>query len=60
MKLTGAIRDKANLGTIHIAVGENTFIGGKSDSAEHIDLMITKPTLKLDDLLVIDKGTLNL
>jgi leucyl aminopeptidase (aminopeptidase T) len=58
MKLRGVVRDKANLGTIHIAFGKNDFIGGIQDSELHIDFMVTKPTLKLDDVLVIDKGKL--
>ena len=59
VKLIGHQRDKANLGTIHVAIGKNDFIGGKQDSEIHIDLMVTKPTLDLDGLQVIDRGKLN-
>jgi aminopeptidase len=58
MKLRGVVRDKANLGAIHIAFGKNDFIGGSQDSQLHIDYMVTRPTLRLDDTLVIDKGKL--
>jgi len=56
MKPRAVVRDKANLGTIHIAFGKNDFIGGKQDSELHVDFMVTKPTLVLDGRLIIDKG----
>jgi leucyl aminopeptidase (aminopeptidase T) len=55
-KLRGVTRDKANSGTIHIGFGKSEFIGGSLDSEIHIDLMVTKPTLELDGVLIIDKG----
>ncbi len=36
------------LGTIHVAFGENTYMpGGKNPSKNHIDLLISKPTVKV-------------
>jgi hypothetical protein len=35
------------LGTVHIAFGDNTDMpGGKNDSANHIDFLMNKPTVK--------------
>jgi aminopeptidase len=36
------------LGTVHLAFGDNTdFPGGKNDSANHMDFLMSKPTVKI-------------
>ncbi|MFC2001535.1 aminopeptidase [Chloroflexota bacterium] len=47
-------------GTAHIAVGRNNDIGGKTLSQIHYDLIVTKPTVWLDDLCVLENGELKI
>jgi leucyl aminopeptidase (aminopeptidase T) len=54
---------KKGLGRVHIAFGENTNIGsghaevaGKNEASVHFDCTILKPTLYLDDKLLIKAG----
>ena len=51
------LEDEKVYGTVHIAFGTNTSFGGVNKADCHMDGIILKPTLYLDDLLVIDKGT---
>jgi leucyl aminopeptidase (aminopeptidase T) len=48
--------DDALLGTVHLAVGRNNDIGGKTLSAIHNDLLMTQPSLELDGVRVLEKG----
>jgi leucyl aminopeptidase (aminopeptidase T) len=59
-KFKGSRRDMSKLGTIHIGFGKNDMLGGKIATKTHFDLMVTKPTLALDDFLLIERGKLNL
>lgn len=43
----GSISEKA-IGTAHIGVGSNDFLGGTTSEGIHIDLVIDDPTLELD------------
>lgn len=55
--LNGVIlEDEKVYGTVHIAFGTNTSFGGTNKAECHMDGIILKPTLYLDDTLVIDKG----
>jgi len=55
--LNGVIlEDEKVYGTVHIAFGTNTSFGGTNKADCHMDGIILKPTLYLDDTLVIDKG----
>ena len=45
-------------GTIHIAVGRNNDIGGKTFSQIHNDLVIRKPTVWLDNQCIVKDGEL--
>jgi leucyl aminopeptidase (aminopeptidase T) len=45
-------------GTIHIAVGRNNDIGGETYSQVHHDLIISQPTVWLDDRCVVADGEL--
>lgn len=55
-KLRGSRGDMSRLGTIHFGFGKNNMIGGRIDTKAHMDFMVTRPTLKLDELVLIDNG----
>lgn len=48
--------DEKVWGTIHIAFGMNTSMGGTRDSNIHYDCIINQPTVWIDDVMVMDKG----
>jgi leucyl aminopeptidase (aminopeptidase T) len=53
------LEDEKKLGTIHIAFGDNSTYGGNVKCGVHIDGIILKPTLVLDDKkTILDKGEL--
>jgi leucyl aminopeptidase (aminopeptidase T) len=52
--------DYAMAGNVHIAVGRNNDIGGETWSQIHIDVLMTRATVKLDDVGVIENGELKL
>ncbi|WP_070041019.1 aminopeptidase [Robinsoniella peoriensis] len=55
--LSGIIlEDEKVFGTVHIAFGTNTSFGGTNKADCHMDGIILKPTLYLDDTLVIKEG----
>ena len=55
--LNGVIlEDEKVYGTVHIAFGTNTSFGGVNKAECHMDGIILKPTLYLDDTLVIREG----
>lgn len=55
--LNGVIlEDEKVYGTVHIAFGTNTSFGGINKADCHMDGIILKPTLYLDDQLIIDRG----
>ncbi|MFC1982532.1 aminopeptidase [Chloroflexota bacterium] len=50
--------DYSMIGTAHIAYGRNNDIGGKTLSRIHTDVLMTRVTIKLDELCVIENGEL--
>lgn len=48
--------DEKVWGTIHIAFGMNTSMGGTRDSNIHYDCIINQPSVWIDDVMVMDKG----
>jgi 2,5-dihydroxypyridine 5,6-dioxygenase len=42
------IEDESTLGTVHIGLGNNIFMGGKSKARSHIDLVFKDPEIYLD------------
>ncbi len=50
------ITDEKVLGTVHVAVGRNDFLGGKNVATTHIDGVVGKPTLEIDGKIVIENG----
>jgi len=60
-KLTGNVtEDEKILGTVHIALGDNTSFGGKNVSPLHLDGVILKPNLKLDRHTILEDGILEI
>ncbi len=50
------LEDEKVYGTVHIAFGTNTSFGGTNKADCHMDGIILKPTLYLDDTLLIKDG----
>ena len=50
------LEDEKVYGTVHIAFGTNISFGGVNKAECHMDGIILKPTLYLDDILVIKEG----
>ncbi len=48
------IEDESTLGTVHIGLGNNIFMGGKNRARSHIDLVFKAPKIYLDGNLFID------
>lgn len=58
-KLSGILlEDEKVLGTVHIALGNNVSMGGSINVPLHLDGVIKKPTVYLDDKILMDKGKL--
>jgi leucyl aminopeptidase (aminopeptidase T) len=59
-RLTGnVLEDEKVLGTVHIALGDNTsYTGGHTKSKIHEDGILLQPTVKLDSDLLMQKGKL--
>ncbi len=58
-KLSGVLlEDEKVLGTIHIAFGNNIIMGGSVNVPIHIDGVVKKPTVLLDDKLIMVDGKL--
>ncbi len=57
--ITGKVlEDEKVLGTVHIAIGNNVGFGGTIDVPSHLDGIVLKPTLVVDDTVVIADGVL--
>lgn len=58
-KLSGILlEDEKVLGTVHIALGNNVSMGGSVNIPIHLDGVIKKPTVYLDDKLLMKAGKL--
>lgn len=56
-RLTGIIlEDEKIYGTVHVALGDNSTFGGKVQAGVHIDLIMLRPDLYLDDRLLVSRG----
>jgi leucyl aminopeptidase (aminopeptidase T) len=59
-KITGNVTiDEKAYGTIHIAFGDSSCIGGKNVSQVHLDGVIQKPCVWIDHKLIINKGKIS-
>ncbi|HHW14994.1 MAG TPA: aminopeptidase [Firmicutes bacterium] len=52
------LEDEKVLGTVHLAVGDNSTFGGRNRVASHQDGILLKPTLVVDGLTVLENGRL--
>ncbi len=50
------LEDEGCGGTVHFGCGDNVGFGGNISCPVHIDLIFRKPTLKVDDILVLEEG----
>ncbi len=57
-KLSGVVlEDEKILGTVHLALGDNSTFGGGVKAGVHIDVVLTRPTLYVDGRLIIERGS---
>jgi aminopeptidase len=57
--ITGLIlEDEKVAGTVHLALGNNTSMGGTVNVGFHVDGIITHPTLLIDDFVLLADGKL--
>lgn len=61
-KITGVmLEDEKVYGTCHVAFGDNTsYAGGKNESTLHMDVIVFKPTIKLDGATIMKDGKLTI
>jgi leucyl aminopeptidase (aminopeptidase T) len=60
-KLTGfVLEDEKVQGTVHIALGDNSNFGGTVQVASHLDGLITKPTVVIDEKVLLEEGVLKM
>lgn len=52
------LEDEKVMGTVHLALGNNISMGGTCDVAFHVDGLLRRPTLRLDDEVILDDGKL--
>ena len=52
------VEDEKILGTAHVAVGRNTGFGGANMAPIHLDFIVTKPTIRADDVTIMREGQL--
>jgi hypothetical protein len=58
-RLTGnMLYDEKALGTAHVALGSNTFMGGNVESSIHCDMVINSPTILIDGKTILERGNL--
>ncbi len=59
-KLSGILlEDEKVMGTVHIALGNNISMGGTVNVPIHLDGVIKKPTVYLDNKIIMDNGILD-
>ena len=52
--------EKKARGNVHAALGDNIFYGGEVQSQVHIDMVMYRPTVKLDDHVIVADGNVKL
>ncbi len=58
-RITGVVlEDEKVYGTIHVAFGSNATFGGTISAGVHIDGVVMKPSVYLDDTLIMENGVL--
>jgi 2,5-dihydroxypyridine 5,6-dioxygenase len=54
------LEDEGVLGSIHIGTGTSITLGGTVKARSHYDLIMSKPTLELDGVILVQEGKLKL
>jgi leucyl aminopeptidase (aminopeptidase T) len=54
------MRDYAVAGNVHLAVGRNNDIGGQTWSKIHVDILMTRATVELDGVCIVEDGELRI
>ncbi|NLC39119.1 MAG: aminopeptidase, partial [Clostridia bacterium] len=52
------LEDEKVLGTVHVALGDNSTIGGTVEVPSHLDGVLLQPSLWLDGRKILEKGNL--
>lgn len=52
--------EKKGRGNVHVAIGDNVFYGGDVQCAVHMDMVLYRPTVRLDERVVVDEGLVRL
>ena len=52
--------EKKARGNVHIALGDNIYYGGTVRSPVHLDMVIYRPTVRLEDRVLVEKGVVRL
>lgn len=60
LTLTGRWTDHGAFGTVHIGIGTSANLGGATRAVAHFDGMMFRPTLRLDDRVLLEAGELRL
>ena len=60
-KIVGSVlEDEKVMGTVHMALGDNQSMGGKVSVPSHLDGILLKPTLWIDDKKIMEDGVLKI
>ncbi len=60
-KIVGSVlEDEKVMGTVHMALGDNQSMGGKVSVPSHLDGIMLKPNLWIDDNQIMKDGVLNI
>ena len=52
--------EKKGRGNVHVAIGDNVFYGGDVHSPVHMDMVLYRPTVRLDDRVIVEDGVVHL
>jgi leucyl aminopeptidase (aminopeptidase T) len=52
--------EKKGRGNVHVAIGDNVFYGGDVGCAVHMDMVLYRPTVRLDERVVVEAGQVRL
>jgi leucyl aminopeptidase (aminopeptidase T) len=60
-KIVGSVlEDEKVMGTVHMALGDNKSMGGNVSVPSHLDGILLKPTLWIDDKIIMKDGVLKI